>query len=68
MGSLQESEFRNRNDPIWMSTDHPRITLIAKVHPGMGDSSQRLGTWTTLDSLQAAQQVGECLFQVSQWV
>jgi hypothetical protein len=41
-----------------MSTDHPRITLIAKVHPGMGDSSQRLGTWTTLDSLQAAQQIG----------
>jgi hypothetical protein len=32
----------------------------------MGDSSQKLGTWNTLHSQQAAQQVVECPFQVTQ--
>jgi hypothetical protein len=31
----------------------------------MGDSSQRLGTWSTLHILQATQKVGECPFWVT---
>jgi hypothetical protein len=32
----------------------------------MGDSSQNLGTWSAVHSLQAHQQIGECPFQVTQ--
>ena len=43
----------------------PWRRLHHKVHPSMGDSLQKLGTWSTLHSLQAAQQVGKCPFQVT---
>ena len=33
--------------------------------PHMGDSSQKLETWSAPHSLRAAQQVGECPFQVT---
>lgn len=35
------------------------------VHPHMGDSSEKLKTWSALGNLQPAQQVRECPFQVS---
>lgn len=39
-------------------------SCVSKAHSSMGDSSQILGTWGTLQSLQAAaQQVQECPFQ-----
>lgn len=38
-----------------------------KVHPSMGDISEKLEPWSTLPSLQAAQQAGECAFQVAQF-
>ena len=41
---------------------------ITKAHPSMGDSSQKLGTRSPLHSLQTAQQVEECPFQVPQLV
>jgi hypothetical protein len=43
-------------------------SCLTKAHPNMGDSSQKLGTWSTLHRLQAVQQVGECPFQVTQLV
>jgi hypothetical protein len=49
---------RSRNDPKTAAL--PRPTLQT------GDSSQKLKTWNTLQSLQTAWQVGERLFQVAQ--
>ena len=43
-------------------------SCIIKAHSSMGDSSQQLGTWSSLHSLQAAQQVGESPFHVPQWL
>lgn len=46
----------------------PKDYCIIKVQPQTGDSSWKLQTWNTLQSLQAAWQVGEHLFQVAQLV
>ena len=35
--------------------DYLQNNDITKAHPSMGDSSQKLGAWSTLRSLQAAQ-------------
>ena len=35
-------------------------SCATKGHTSMDDSSQKLGTWNTLYSLQTAQQLGEC--------
>lgn len=45
-----------------------RGNCIMKAHPSMGDSSQKLGPWSTLHSPQAVHQVGKCTFQVTQFV
>lgn len=39
---------------------------VIKAYPSKSDSSQKLRTWIILYSLQADQQVSECLFQASQ--
>lgn len=39
-----------------------------KAHPRMDDSAQKLEIWSLLHSLQAAEQVENCPFQVAQLV
>lgn len=38
---------------------------ITKTHPSTGDSSQKLGSWSTLCRLQEARQVGESPLEVT---
>jgi hypothetical protein len=47
-----------------MTATSPRLTPAW----GTAHSSQKPGTWSTLHSLQAAHQVGECPFQAAQLV
>jgi hypothetical protein len=42
-------------------------SCIAKSHPSKGNAN-KLGPWSTLHSLEADQQVGECAFQEPQLV
>jgi len=42
-----------------------RVSCLRKAHPSVSDSSRMLTTWSTLHSLQAAQQVGKFPFQRS---
>lgn len=44
------------------------LSCITKAHPSIGDTSQKLGTWSSLHSLQSAYQVAKCPFQVTQFV
>ena len=41
-------------------------SYITETHFIMGDSSQRLETWNTPNSLEVAYQMGEYCFQVTQ--
>lgn len=43
---------------IWM---HPQPPVNPQPHPSIGDSSSQLESWDIQYSLQAAQQIRECL-------
>jgi hypothetical protein len=60
-------------EPVFIQTRGASLTVlkdscITKVHPSLDDTSPKLGTWSSLHSLQTAQQVEECPFQVPQLV
>lgn len=54
----------NLQEYLWVVTYKCRKdseSCITMVHSSMGDNSQKLGTWSTVHSLQAVQQVREWL-------
>ena len=58
--------YRNMGRSYLYEQKRLKDSCITKVHPGLGDGSQKLETWTTLHDLLAIQQVGECPFHVAQ--
>lgn len=74
VGISQSTKVQIPPSPTWWAKlgsgdlqDHQLLkgSCVTKAHRSMGDSSQTLGTWSTLHSLQASQQVGQCPFQVT---
>lgn len=56
-----------RDMGVWYGcrvTYKSRDSCIAKAHPRMGDSLQKLGTWSTLHSQQTAQRTGDYASQM----
>lgn len=43
--------------------DHSKAVVFSKAYPRMGDGSQNLTTWRSLQDSKATQQVGEASFR-----